>query len=498
MSSGGSAPPAPDYPQAAREQGYANLDAARLAAQLNRVNQRGPTGSTTFAQDPNNPDSWTQTTALSPEQQALYNQRTANQQGVAGLAGTQLSNLSRTLDEPFNVSGPSRISSVAAQPYQTDINAPSVRYSDIDTSGLPSRADADYQRSVDFSGANAIPGQSDFGSERQRVEDALYGRSAGRLDEQFGRADEATRTRLLNQGVREGSEAWTNAMGDFDTAKQDAYGDARDRAIAAGGAEQSRLFADALRARQQGVGEELSSGQFTNDASQLANLYGLNARGQEFGQQQAIGQFGNQAAQQQFQNEATRNAMFNAGQDTRFSQGMANADLANSVRDAGMREQLAVRNQPLQEFLSLYGDGGGGTGVTGASAPGVGGIEPAPIFDAYGRQAQDQMARWQGREAQAASENQMYTGAASTAAMLAALYLMGSDRRMKTDIKRVGSLPNGLPTYRYKYKGEDVSRLGVMSDDVREFMPDAVVVGEDGLDRVNYAMIGALHLLEAN
>lgn len=443
MSSGGRAP-APDYVGAAREQGRANLEAARLGAELNRVNQQGPLGSVTYTQDPNDPDRWTQTTEMSPEQQALYQSRTANQQGVTNLAGDQLAGLYGTLSQPFSVSGPERISSVGPRAYQTGIDAPSVANTSVDLSSIPGIT-------------------SDFSAERQRVEDALYGRAASRLDEQFSRSDEDTRTRLLNQGLREGSEAWNNAMRDADLAKQDAYGAVRDRAIAAGGAEQSRLFADALRGRQQSVGEAFDTATF-----------------------------GNQAAQQQFQNEATRANLYNIGQQAGFDQDSINANLANAVRDASIREGQTVRNQPLQEFLSLYGDGGGGSGVTGGNIPGAQGPEAAPIMDAYTNQANAQMNAW---AADQQSRQQNINTGVSAATMLAALYFM-SDRRAKTDIKRIGALPNGIPTYRYKYRGEKVSRIGVMADEVKQFMPEAVMVGDDGYDRVNYAMIGALHLLE--
>jgi hypothetical protein len=449
VSSGGKAPPAADYTGAAVAQGQANLEAARLGATLNRVNQQGPGGSVTYSQDPNNPDSWSQTTTLTPEQQQLYNRQVANQQGVSQLAGSQLSRLNGTMSQPFSVNGPDRISSVGQQKYQQNINAPSVANSSVDLSNIPGLT-------------------NDFSAERQRVEDSLYGSAATRLDDQFGRQTEANRTALLNQGLREGSEGYNNAMKDLELTKQDAYGNARDRAIAAGGAEQSRLYADALKGRQQSVGEEFSTATF-----------------------------GNQAAQQQFQNEAARTSLYNMGQDASFGQGLQNANLGNAVRDAAMREQITERNQPLQEFLALYGDGGGGTGVTGGNVASAQTPQAAPIMDAYTNQAQDQMARWQGREASAAADNQMYAGAATSLMMLYALGAF-SDRRLKTDIEHVGYLPNGLPTYQYRYNNEQTRRLGVMSDDVKEFMPDAVVVDGSGYEMVNYQMIGAEHLLEAN
>lgn len=103
--------------------------------------------------------------------------------------------------------------------------------------------------------SNYGSGTPDFSSDRQRIEDAMYKRSAGRLDDQYGRGEESTRARLLAQGATEGSEAWNNAMKDFNTRKQDDYDFARQSAIMGGGQEQSRLSDLYSRQRGQEFGE---------------------------------------------------------------------------------------------------------------------------------------------------------------------------------------------------------------------------------------------------
>ena len=68
-----------------------------------------------------------------------------------------------------------------------------------------------------------------------------------------------------------------------------------------------------------------------------------------------------------------------------------------------------------------------------------------------------------------------------------------SDRRAKKDIELVGTLPNGLPWYSYRYLSDDDRaplRQGVMSDDVRAMMPEAVTVDKaSGFDAVDYSKI---------
>jgi len=49
-----------------------------------------------------------------------------------------------------------------------------------------------------------------------------------------------------------------------------------------------------------------------------------------------------------------------------------------------------------------------------------------------------------------------------------------SDRRIKTDIRRVGYLDNGLPVYAYRYKGDTITHLGLMAQEVKRKNPRAV------------------------
>jgi len=65
---------------------------------------------------------------------------------------------------------------------------------------------------------------------------------------------------------------------------------------------------------------------------------------------------------------------------------------------------------------------------------------------------------------------------------------MASDRRLKTDIEKVGKTDAGLPIYTYKYKGDNKTQMGVMAQDVEKKTPKAVKeVG--GFKAVNYALV---------
>ena len=65
-----------------------------------------------------------------------------------------------------------------------------------------------------------------------------------------------------------------------------------------------------------------------------------------------------------------------------------------------------------------------------------------------------------------------------------------SDRRLKSNISQVGSLPSGLNLYRFRYTGETTDYVGVMAQEVLEVAPEAVVTGADGFLLVDYAALG--------
>jgi hypothetical protein len=68
-----------------------------------------------------------------------------------------------------------------------------------------------------------------------------------------------------------------------------------------------------------------------------------------------------------------------------------------------------------------------------------------------------------------------------------------SDERLKTDIKVVGMLKNGIQLFTWKWNetakklgAEGQRTFGVMAQKLLETHPDAVFVGDDGYYRVNY------------
>jgi len=110
-----------------------------------------------------------------------------------------------------------------------------------------------------------------------------------------------------------------------------------------------------------------------------------------------------------------------------------------------------------------------------------------------GTQTVDETTR--GFGTQAVQKQSALGQAANIGATLGAAYLKSSDIRLKTEIKRIGKLPNGIPVYRWEWTKEAKEivdgqpAFGVLAQEVLDFMPDAVVMGTDGYYKVDYGKV---------
>jgi hypothetical protein len=88
-----------------------------------------------------------------------------------------------------------------------------------------------------------------------------------------------------------------------------------------------------------------------------------------------------------------------------------------------------------------------------------------------------------------------------TCAINTGMGMGGSDRRLKTDIVRIGEHPLGFGIYLFQYLPEHQEsfghgrRFGVMADEVETVVPQAVAVRPDGYKMVDYALLGVRPLL---
>ena len=78
-------------------------------------------------------------------------------------------------------------------------------------------------------------------------------------------------------------------------------------------------------------------------------------------------------------------------------------------------------------------------------------------------------------------------GAAGT---LGAAAMTPSDRRLKKNIRLLGSRDDGINVYEFEYLWSDTKHVGVMADEVERVIPAAVMTMPNGYKAVNYAMLG--------
>lgn len=234
------------------------------------------------------------------------------------------------------------------------------------------------------------PPDESFSQEGDRLSDATYEKYTRRLDPQFEKEQNDLTSQLANQGITQGSEAYTKAMDDFGRRKNDAYSGARNESVGAGRQEQGRLFGQGMQSREQ-----------------------------------------------------------------------------------GFRQNISRRQQLYNELASLMGTAQ------------IGKPTELDVMGPFSQQYQGQIA---GVNATNQFNAQRNANNAQGGASLASLLISMSDRRMKKDIERIGTLPSGLNLYKFSYLWEDVSRTGVMADEVEKIFPDAV--GEIyGVKTVDYSRI---------
>jgi hypothetical protein len=229
-------PPAPDYVALAKQQAGLDRETARVNAQLNRVNQTDQYGNqTTYSQDANNPDQWTQTTTMSPEQQKLYEADTQAKLGLASAGQGLLGRATDAVSDPFSYNG------------MTDVKA-------LDLGTRPTEDQfGDYQN-YDYSKLGAMP-DAGFGAVQQ-VQDAMMSRLDPALQKR--RSDE--QARLAAQGITQGGLAYQGSQDTLNRGENDANQQALLGAMGASG----DLFNRAMAVRQQG-GSEMTA------ATDLAN-----------------------------------------------------------------------------------------------------------------------------------------------------------------------------------------------------------------------------------
>lgn len=191
-------PPAPDYAGAAQAQGAANVETAKQQGLINNPNINTPYGSQQVTWDASGQPTINQ--SLAPAQQQLLDAQNRISQNLAGVAESGLNRIGNAMATPFDTSN--------VKPLQADAAA------------------------------------------REAAQNAAYANQTARLDPQFQTQQDQMETKLRNQGLVPGGEAYDLAMRDFNFGKNDAYQQAYNNSFNTGLAAQQADFGMQNQANQ--------------------------------------------------------------------------------------------------------------------------------------------------------------------------------------------------------------------------------------------------------
>lgn len=159
-------------------------------------------------------------------------------------------------------------------------------------------------------------------------------------------------------------------------------------------------------------------------------------------------------------------------------------------RGQGTQEALTQRNQPINEISALM-SGSQVSNPAFASTPttNVAGVDYAGMVNNNFNQQNQQYMAQLGQQNAAMGGMFGTAGTLGAAAMKYGPTMMAmSDRRLKTDVVRIGTTPEGLPFYEYTIFGKRAR--GVMADEAEQLVPGAVVTHPSGFKMVDYSRVG--------
>ena len=161
----------------------------------------------------------------------------------------------------------------------------------------------------------------------------------------------------------------------------------------------------------------------------------------------------------------------------------AYTDLALGAEQFGFGEDRAQRSQSINELAALL-RGAPAIGQPATTSPGQYGVQPPDIA---GLTAANYAGRMNQYNTQAGQLGGLYNlgGTLGAAALMAPVGTF-SDERMKENIRKVGTLDDGLPVYAFRYKVGGNTQLGLMAQDVEKAKPEAVSTHTSGYKMVDY------------
>ncbi|NBW17342.1 MAG: tail fiber domain-containing protein [Caulobacteraceae bacterium] len=238
------------------------------------------------------------------------------------------------------------------------------------------------------------------------------------------------------------------------------------------------------QALNQAYGQTLGAFNFGNQAQQQlynqmmgqANLANQ-AAGQQFNQDMQSRQFSNQALGQAAALDLARMNAQNQAMQQQQGMNQNYANYQNQLRQQAIAEQMQRRGMSLNEMNAL---------LSGQQVN----LPQMPSFQPAGRAETPNIlgATQMGYDAQlgaANAQNAMFGNLLGAGAQLGSAAFMFSDRRLKSDIKRVGTHAIGVGIYDFTMMG--MPQRGVIAQEVQQIRPDLVKCHANGFLMVNYS-----------
>jgi hypothetical protein len=237
------------------------------------------------------------------------------------------------------------------------------------------------------------------------------------------------------------------------------------------------------QAINQAYGQTLGAFNFGNQAQNQAynqmmgqaNLANQ-AAGQAFNQDLQARQFGNQALGQASALDVARMQAQNQAAAQQFGLNQQFADSRNRLRQQAIAEQMQRRGMSLNEMNALLS----GQQVNMPNMPSFAAAQRSETPNILG-------ATQMGYDAALGSYNAQQAGFGNllgAGAQLGSAAFMFSDRRLKSNLKRVGTHATGVGIYDYTMMG--MPQRGVIAQEVERVRPDLVKRHANGYLMVNY------------
>ena len=421
-----SAPPAPDYLGAATAQAQASEKATNTQNFANRPVINTPFGT----------QSWDTNAVIDPASGQKVTQWTQNTTLAPGLQDA----LDYQIDTQV---GRSKLASGFMDRVKDEYKQP------FDYAGLPKMAEVNAPASLTTNLTDYTPGLQtafNFGSVptidsgfRDQVATQLMERMQPVHDYQQNQLE----TKLANQGFTQGSEAYNRALNELNQRQAME----RFQALDQSGNEAQRLFNMQMQSQNTGYNQNMGAAQFSNQAlgqASALDMARMNAMNQATSQQQGLNQ--------------------------------TYANYQNQLRQQAIAEEMQRRGMSLNEMNAL---------LSGQQVN----LPQMPSFVQSGRAETPNIlgATQMGYDAQLGAvnaQNALFGNLLGAGAQLGSAAFMFSDRRLKSNIRRVGTHAIGVGIYDYTMMG--MPQRGVIAQEVAQVRPDLVRRHASGYLMVDY------------